>query len=166
MPNTCALSCLYGVAAAVARPYSHQAPLQPCALACFPPTQPRLLETFYKPSTLNPTLQGKKDFYKFHSAIMEPWDGPALVSFTDGRFIGATLDRNGLRPGRFYVTSTGRVIMASEVGVVDVPSHEVVRKGRLMPGNIFLVDFDQHRVVEDAEVGALLAWCTAYRGSA
>lgn len=98
---------------------------------------------------------------------MEPWDGPALVSFTDGRYIGATLDRNGLRPGRYYVTSTGRVIMASEVGVVDVPSHEVVRKGRLMPGNIFLVDFDQHRVVEDAEVGgnaALALPCPALSG--
>lgn len=65
---------------------------------------------------------------------MEPWDGPALVSFTDGRYIGATLDRNGLRPGRFYMTKDKRVIMASEVGVVDVPSDQVVRKGRLMPG--------------------------------
>jgi hypothetical protein len=65
---------------------------------------------------------------------MEPWDGPALVAFTDGRYIGATLDRNGLRPGRFYLTKDNRVIMASEVGVVDVPTNEVVRKGRLMPG--------------------------------
>ena len=85
----------------------------------------------------------------FHSAIMEPWDGPALMSFTDGRYIGATLDRNGLRPGRYYITKGGRVIMASEVGVVDVDDSEVVKKGRLMPGNIFLVDFDEHRVVED-----------------
>ena len=96
--------------------------------------------------------QEKKDFYKFHSAIMEPWDGPALVAFTDGRFIGATLDRNGLRPGRYYVTKTGRVIMASEVGVVDIAPQEVERKGRLMPGNILLVDFDNHCLVNDEEM--------------
>ena len=94
----------------------------------------------------------KKDFYRFHSAIMEPWDGPALVSFTDGRFIGATLDRNGLRPGRFYLTHSGRVIMASEVGVVDVDSSDVARKGRLKPGNIFLVDFEKGNVIDDAEM--------------
>jgi glutamate synthase (NADPH/NADH) len=88
----------------------------------------------------------------FHSAIMEPWDGPALISFTDGRYIGATLDRNGLRPGRYYVTKGGRVIMASEVGVVDVADDEVIKKGRLMPGNIFLVDFDEHRIIEDKEM--------------
>ena len=98
------------------------------------------------------TVQEKKDFYKFHSAIMEPWDGPALVAFTDGRFIGATLDRNGLRPGRYYVTKTGRVIMASEVGVVDIAPQEVERKGRLMPGNILLVDFDNHCLVNDEEM--------------
>ncbi|KAG2492850.1 hypothetical protein HYH03_009004 [Edaphochlamys debaryana] len=94
----------------------------------------------------------KKSFYRYHSAVMEPWDGPALVSFTDGRYLGATLDRNGLRPGRYYVTKGGRVIMASEVGVVDIPPEEVVRKGRLMPGNILLVDFDEHRLVEDKEL--------------
>lgn len=88
---------------------------------------------------------------------MEPWDGPALVSFTDGRYIGATLDRNGLRPGRFYITTDNRVIMASEVGVVDVPPEQVARKGRLMPGNIFLVDFNEHRVVEDHELKARYA---------
>ena len=91
----------------------------------------------------------KKDFYKFHSCIMEPWDGPALVAFTDGRFIGATLDRNGLRPGRYYITKDDRVIMASEVGVVDVAPENIAKKGRLMPGNIFLVDFDGHEVVDD-----------------
>lgn len=91
----------------------------------------------------------KKDFYRFLSCVMEPWDGPALVSFTDGRFIGATLDRNGLRPGRYYVTKSGRVIMASEVGVVDVEPSDVDLKGRLMPGNILLVDFDAHAVVDD-----------------
>ena len=83
---------------------------------------------------------------------MEPWDGPALVTFTDGRYIGATLDRNGLRPGRYYLTKNGRVIMGSEVGVVDVPPKDVLYKGRLKPGNIFLVDFDEHRVVDDSEV--------------
>jgi len=96
--------------------------------------------------------QDKKDFYMYHSTIMEPWDGPALVSFTDGRYIGATLDRNGLRPGRYYITNAGRVIMASEVGVVDVDEEDVQKKGRLMPGNIFLVDFEEHRVVEDKEL--------------
>ena len=92
----------------------------------------------------------KKDFYRFNSCIMEPWDGPALVSFTDGRFIGATLDRNGLRPGRFYVTKSGRVVMASEVGVVDIDPADIEKKGRLMPGNILLVDFDSHAVIDDA----------------
>lgn len=83
---------------------------------------------------------------------MEAWDGPALVTFTDGRYIGATLDRNGLRPGRYYLTKNGRVIMGSEVGVVDVPPKDILLKGRLKPGNIFLVDFDEHRVVDDNEV--------------
>ncbi|KIZ01899.1 glutamate synthase (NADPH/NADH) [Monoraphidium neglectum] len=96
--------------------------------------------------------ESRRDFYRYHAAIMEPWDGPALVTFTDGRYLGATLDRNGLRPGRYYITSGGRVVMASEVGVVDIPPADVVRKGRLMPGNIFLVDFDEHRVVEDREL--------------
>lgn len=83
---------------------------------------------------------------------MEAWDGPALVTFTDGRYIGATLDRNGLRPGRYYLTKNGRVVMGSEVGVVDIPPKDIVLKGRLKPGNIFLVDFDEHRVVDDSEV--------------
>jgi len=104
----------------------------------------------------------KKDFYKFHSAIMEPWDGPALVSFTDGRFIGATLDRNGLRPGRYYITNSGRVIMASEVGVVDIDPADVKQKGRLMPGNIFLVDFDAHAVINDADMKKKYATARPY----
>ncbi|KAL6610621.1 hypothetical protein ACP70R_040590 [Stipagrostis hirtigluma subsp. patula] len=91
----------------------------------------------------------RKALYEFFSALMEPWDGPALVSFTDGRYLGATLDRNGLRPGRFYVTYSGRVIMASEVGVVDVPNEDVMRKGRLNPGMMLLVDFENHCVVDD-----------------
>ncbi|PKU60569.1 Glutamate synthase 1 [NADH], chloroplastic [Dendrobium catenatum] len=91
----------------------------------------------------------RKALYAYFSALMEPWDGPALVSFTDGRYLGATLDRNGLRPGRFYITHSGRVIMASEVGVVDVPPEDVSRKGRLNPGMMLLVDFENHIVVDD-----------------
>ncbi|KAL5727008.1 alanine dehydrogenase [Ranunculus cassubicifolius] len=92
---------------------------------------------------------GRKALYEYFSALMEPWDGPALISFTDGRYLGATLDRNGLRPGRFYITHSGRVIMASEVGVVDVPPEDVCRKGRLNPGMMLLVDFENHVVVDD-----------------
>ncbi|CAH9070624.1 unnamed protein product [Cuscuta epithymum] len=91
----------------------------------------------------------RKALYEYFSALMEPWDGPALIAFTDGRYLGATLDRNGLRPGRFYVTHSGRVVMASEVGVVDVAPEDVSRKGRLNPGMMLLVDFDNHVVVDD-----------------
>ncbi|KAK4480505.1 hypothetical protein RD792_013580 [Penstemon davidsonii] len=91
----------------------------------------------------------RKALYEYFSALMEPWDGPALVSFTDGRYLGATLDRNGLRPGRFYITHSGRVIMASEVGVVDIPHEDVSKKGRLNPGMMLLVDFEKHVVVDD-----------------
>ncbi|KAK8970096.1 hypothetical protein KSP40_PGU015015 [Platanthera guangdongensis] len=91
----------------------------------------------------------RKALYEYFSALMEPWDGPALISFTDGRYLGATLDRNGLRPGRFYITHSGRVIMASEVGVVDIPPQDVSRKGRLNPGMMLLVDFENHTVVDD-----------------
>lgn len=91
----------------------------------------------------------RRAFYEYFSALMEPWDGPALITFTDGRYLGATLDRNGLRPGRFYITHSGRVIMASEVGVVDIPPEDVSKKGRLNPGMMLLVDFDKHIVVDD-----------------
>lgn len=91
----------------------------------------------------------RKALYEYFSCLMEPWDGPALISFTDGRYLGATLDRNGLRPGRFYVTHSGRVIMASEVGVVDIAPEDVSRKGRLNPGMMLLVDFENHAVVDD-----------------
>ncbi|XVE58387.1 hypothetical protein DITRI_Ditri04bG0165800 [Diplodiscus trichospermus] len=91
----------------------------------------------------------RKALYEYFSSLMEPWDGPALISFTDGRYLGATLDRNGLRPGRFYITHSGRVIMASEVGVVDIPPKDVLRKGRLNPGMMLLVDFEKHIVVDD-----------------
>ena len=88
---------------------------------------------------------------------MEPWDGPALVTFTDGTQVGATLDRNGLRPGRFYVTKTGRIVMASEVGVVDIPPEDIEQKGRLRPGNILLVDFDKGTILQDADMKAQIA---------
>ena len=93
-----------------------------------------------------------RGFYAFHSCLMEPWDGPAAVAFTDGRVIGATLDRNGLRPGRWLETKDGWVVLGSETGVIDEPAENVLRKGRLQPGNIFLVDLDRGRIVEDGEV--------------
>ncbi len=99
----------------------------------------------------------KRAFYEFHSSLMEPWDGPACVTFTDGTQIGAVLDRNGLRPARWWQTVDGRVILASEVGVLDVPADQVVAKGRLQPGKMFLVDTEQGRIVEDDEVKAALA---------
>ena len=82
----------------------------------------------------------RRAFYRFHASLMEPWDGPACVAFTDGTVIGAVLDRNGLRPGRYWVTSDGLVVLASEVGVLDIDPADVVRKGRLQPGRIFLAD--------------------------
>ncbi|HEY5057919.1 MAG TPA: glutamate synthase large subunit [Gaiellaceae bacterium] len=93
-----------------------------------------------------------KGFYAYHQCLMEAWDGPAAISFTDGRVIGATLDRNGLRPGRWLETTDGWVVLASETGVLDVPAEQVLRKGRLQPGKLFLVDLDQHRIVEDDEL--------------
>jgi len=96
--------------------------------------------------------QNKKDFYEFHSALMEPWDGPASIVFSDGHYIGAVLDRNGLRPSRYYVTHDDKVIMASEVGVVHVDPANVKLKGRLQPGRMFLLDFEQGRMIPDAEV--------------
>jgi glutamate synthase domain-containing protein 2/glutamate synthase domain-containing protein 1/glutamate synthase domain-containing protein 3 len=93
-----------------------------------------------------------RDFYAYHSCLMEPWDGPAAVAFTDGRVIGATLDRNGLRPGRWQVTTDGFVVLASETGVLEYPSDEVVSKGRLQPGKLFLVDVEKGRLIEDEKV--------------
>ena len=94
----------------------------------------------------------KKNFYEYSSASMEPWDGPASICFTDGKCAGAVLDRNGLRPSRFYVTKSDKVIMASEVGVLDVKPEEVVSKGRLQPGKMFLIDFEQGRMIPDEEL--------------
>jgi glutamate synthase (NADPH/NADH) large chain len=99
----------------------------------------------------------RKAFYRFHSALMEPWDGPACVAFTDGTVIGAVLDRNGLRPGRYWVTRDGMVVLASEVGVLEIDPADVVRKGRLQPGRIFLADTGSRRLLEDADVKAVLA---------
>ncbi|MGZ4756305.1 MAG: glutamate synthase large subunit, partial [Acidimicrobiia bacterium] len=99
----------------------------------------------------------KKAFYRFHASLMEPWDGPASIAFTDGTVIGAVLDRNGLRPSRYWVTSDGLVIMASEVGVLDVDPATVIKKGRLEPGRMFLVDTIQGRIVDDEEIKHELA---------
>ena len=94
----------------------------------------------------------KKAFYEYHACLMEPWDGPASIAFTDGIRVGATLDRNGLRPARYYVTASGRVVMASEAGVLDVPADQIVAKGRLQPGRMFLVDTAEQRIVSDDEL--------------
>lgn len=99
----------------------------------------------------------RRAFYEFHSSMMEPWDGPACVVFTDGSQIGAVLDRNGLRPSRYWVTDDGLVVLASEVGVLDLDPATIVRKGRLQPGKMFLVDTDEHRIVEDEEIKSELA---------
>ncbi len=105
----------------------------------------------------------KRALYEYYSALQEPWDGPASVSFTDGKYIGATLDRNGLRPSRFYVTKDDRVVMASEVGVLDIKPENVAYKGRLQPGRMFLVDFEQGRIIDDAELKSDVASRRPYR---
>ncbi|GHG71590.1 glutamate synthase large subunit [Streptomyces griseocarneus] len=99
----------------------------------------------------------RRAFYQYHSTLMEPWDGPACVTFTDGTLVGAVLDRNGLRPGRYWVTDDGLVVLSSEVGVLDIDPAKVVRKGRLQPGKMFLVDTESHRIIEDDEIKAALA---------
>ena len=99
----------------------------------------------------------RRAFYEFHASVMEPWDGPACVTFTDGTVIGAVLDRNGLRPARYWVTDGGLVVLASEVGVLDLDPASIVRKGRLQPGRMFLVDTAAGRIVDDAEIKSQLA---------
>ena len=99
----------------------------------------------------------RKSFYEYHSLMMEPWDGPAAVIFTDGDLVGATLDRNGLRPGRYLVTEDGLVVLASEAGVVDIEPSKVVRKGKLQPGKMFLVDTVEGRIIEDEEIKSKVA---------
>jgi glutamate synthase (NADPH/NADH) large chain len=106
--------------------------------------------------------QNRRDFYAFHASMMEPWDGPACVTFTDGHQVGAVLDRNGLRPSRYWVTKDGMVVLASEVGVLDIPAENVERKGRLQPGKMFLVDIEQGRIIEDGEIKDGLANAAPY----
>ena len=106
--------------------------------------------------------QNRRDFYAFHASMMEPWDGPACVTFTDGHQVGAVLDRNGLRPSRFWVTKDGMVVLASEVGVLDIPAENIERKGRLQPGKMFLVDIEQGRIIEDGEIKDGLANAAPY----
>src|SRR5271167_3011470 len=99
----------------------------------------------------------KKAFYAYHSCLIEPWDGPASIAFTDGIKIGAVLDRNGLRPSRYYVTKDDQVIMASEVGVLDIEPSRILKKGRLEPGKMFLIDLSEGRIIEDVEIKEKIA---------
>ncbi len=111
-------------------------------------------EAWEKHATMDPA---RRAFYRYHGSLMEPWDGPAAVAFTDGTVVGAVLDRNGLRPARYWVTNDGLVVLASEVGVLDLDPATIVRKGRLQPGRMFLVDTAQGRIVDDDEIKAELA---------
>ncbi len=112
----------------------------------------------------NPLMdKDRRAFYEYHAALMEPWDGPAAVCFTDGLQIGATLDRNGLRPARYIVTDDDHVIMASEVGVLPIPESKIVKKWRLQPGKMFLIDLTQGRIIDDAELKAELAQAKPYQ---
>ena len=106
--------------------------------------------------------QKLRDFYQFHSTMMEAWDGPACVTFTDGHQVGAVLDRNGLRPSRYWVTHDGLVVLASEVGVLDFAPEKIARKGRLQPGRMFLVDIEEGRIIEDSEIKNSLAEAAPY----
>ena len=112
----------------------------------------------------NPLMdKERRAFYEYHAALMEPWDGPAAIAFTDGRRIGATLDRNGLRPARYLVTSDGRIVMASEMGVLKIPEDQIVTKWRLQPGKMLLVDLEQGRLIPDDEIKAMLAKSHPYQ---
>jgi glutamate synthase (NADPH/NADH) large chain len=112
----------------------------------------------------NPLMdEQRRAFYEYHAALMEPWDGPAAVAFTDGRQIGATLDRNGLRPARYLVTDDGLVVMASEMGVLPIPEEKIVTKWRLQPGRMLLVDLEQGRIVSDDEIKTALATSHPYK---
>jgi len=112
----------------------------------------------------NPLMdEQRRAFYEYQAAMMEPWDGPAAMAFTDGRQIGATLDRNGLRPARYLVTDDDMVVMASETGVLDIPEERIVKKWRLQPGKMFLIDLEQGRIIDDAELKAKLAQSHPYQ---
>ncbi len=116
-------------------------------------------EAWENHATMSPE---KRDFYAYHACFMEPWDGPASIAFTDGKTIGATLDRNGLRPSRYWVTKDDLVVMASEVGVLDIKPEDIVKKGRLEPGRMFLIDMEQGRIVGDEELKHELATAAPY----
>lgn len=105
----------------------------------------------------------RRAFYEYHAAMMEPWDGPAAVAFTDGRQIGATLDRNGLRPARYLITDDDMVVMASEAGTLPIPENKIVKKWRLQPGKMFLIDLEQGRIIDDAEIKSQLSNSRPYR---
>src|SRR5690554_2338125 len=107
--------------------------------------------------------ENRRAFYEYHAALMEPWDGPAAVAFTDGRQIGATLDRNGLRPARYVITDDDMVVMASEAGTLSIPAHRIVKKWRLQPGKMFLIDLQQGRIIDDNEIKLELATRKPYR---
>ncbi|MBV8764915.1 MAG: glutamate synthase subunit alpha, partial [Hyphomicrobiales bacterium] len=112
----------------------------------------------------NPLMdENRRAFYEYHAALMEPWDGPASIAFSDGRQIGATLDRNGLRPARYLVTKDGLVVLASEAGVLSIPESDIVRKWRLQPGKMLLIDLEKGRIVSDDEVKTELAQRHPYR---
>ena len=112
----------------------------------------------------NPLMdEERRAFYEYHAALMEPWDGPAAVAFTDGRMIGATLDRNGLRPARYLITDDDHVMMASEMGVLTFPEEKIIKKWRLQPGRMFLIDLEQGRIIDDEEVKQQLARAKPYR---
>jgi glutamate synthase (NADPH/NADH) large chain len=112
----------------------------------------------------NPLMdEERRAFYEYNAALMEPWDGPAAIAFTDGRQIGATLDRNGLRPARYFLTRDGRIIMASEMGVLPIPERDIVQKWRLQPGKMLLVDLDEGRLIPDEELKATLAKSHPYK---
>ena len=118
------------------------------------------------PEAHGPKIQMSEDkraFYEFHAALMEPWDGPAALVFTDGRYIGATLDRNGLRPARYTITKDGLIVMASETGVLDIPANDIRSRGRLQPGKMFLVDLKENRIVPDNEIKAKISRQSPYR---
>jgi len=112
----------------------------------------------------NPLMDAdRRAFYEFHAPVMEPWDGPAAVAFTDGRLIGATLDRNGLRPARYLITKDDIVLMASEMGVLNFPEEKIVKKWRLQPGKMFLIDLEQGRIIDDTELKQSIATAAPYR---
>jgi len=112
----------------------------------------------------NPLMEPeRRAFYEYHAALMEPWDGPAAVAFTDGRQIGATLDRNGLRPARYLITDDDQIVMASEMGVLEIPEEKIVKKWRLQPGKMLLIDLEKGRIIDDAELKAELTSARPYQ---